>query len=130
MPENMNEPSTPEFPMISPSISNKSIIRACKSISRVVRDDSDDDIVPNVWAAAKAMFDDDQTLEVANYVEFEKKVESYPREDFMGRLRDIASNDSLAGWGSLLTDSMYSNFIPPAVFQSYSTSRNILCPER
>ncbi len=77
-----------------------------------------------VYRAALIMFEDDKTLKTANIAELRKSksahkiflwvTSSYPKEDFMCRLRDIASKDTLTSWGSSLVDGMY-NFIPPSV---------------
>ena len=106
----MEDPSTPELPSISPSISMELMMYTCKTLTRVIQpQDKDDWILQSLWRPVNDMLEQDRTLKLATKDEFAGKVNNYPGGDFIGKVKNIAiaSQKSITNWGSLFSDGMY-----------------------
>ena len=106
----MEDPSTPEFPNISPSISRESMMETCKTLSRVIQPkDKTDYILRSLWRNVHELLEVDIKLKPASRDEFLENVKSSSDGNFIGKVRDLAAAgpESVNRWGSLFSDSTY-----------------------
>ena len=106
----MEDPSTPEFPNISPSISRESMMETCKTLSRVIQpEDENDYILHHLWRNVYDLLEVDIKLKPAPEDEFLENVKSSSDGNFIGKVRDLAATgpESVNRWGSLFSDGTY-----------------------
>jgi len=127
----MEDPSTPTFPNISSSISQKSMMDTCTILSRVIKPKDDKDFILHfLWIFVQKILDQDKSLKLATEDEFLEKAKNYLDGDFISKVKDMADPAenpvTSLRWCNLFSDGTYSIFFCLQCSNHFSISRCVL----